>query len=224
MKKGIKMSRRSRTLLAGVLTAAMAIQPMTAFAAGSLPETQNEETTVLTIESVEANSYQSGNEASLAIDGNTGTHWHSSWDTGHPVVADGLYITMDLGQETAELSQLTYTPRQDKDYNGIYTEYEISASTDGSEYTKVAEGTWAADKEVKTATFPETEARYVRLTAVHTMGNSDSEADQYACAAELALGAAGDWDRDAEKTELAEALAYLRNTMQIASQKTANRV
>lgn len=122
MKKGIKMSRRSRTLLAGVLTAAMAIQPMTAFAAGSLPETQNEETTVLTIESVEANSYQSGNEASLAIDGNTGTHWHSSWDTGHPVVADGLYITMDLGQETAELSQLTYTPRQDKDYNGIYTE------------------------------------------------------------------------------------------------------
>ena len=28
------MSRRSRTLLAGVLTAAMAIQPMTAFAAG----------------------------------------------------------------------------------------------------------------------------------------------------------------------------------------------
>ena len=220
MKKGIKMSRRSRTLLAGVLTAAMAIQPMTAFAAGSLPETQNEETTVLTIESVEANSYQSGNEASLAIDGNTGTHWQSSLDTGHPVVADGLYITMDLGQETAELSQLTYTPRQDKDYNGIYTEYEISASTDGSEYTKVAEGTWAADKEVKTATFPETEARYVRLTAVHTMGNSDSEADQYACAAELALGAAGDWDRDAEKTELAEALAAAQEYLDSDNGKT----
>ena len=169
-------------------------------------EDQPEDPSVLTIESVEANSYQSGNEASKAIDGNTGTHWHSSWDTGHPVVADGLYITMDLGQEVSSLSQLTYTPRQDKDSNGIYTEYEISVSTDGSEYTKVAEGTWAADKDVKTATFPETAARYVRLTAVHTMGNSDSEADQYACAAELALGAVGDWDRDAEKKVLVDAL------------------
>ena len=170
-------------------------------------EEEPEAPSVLTIQSVEANSYQSGNEASKAIDGSTGTHWHSSWATGHPTVADGLYITMDLGQEVSNLSQLTYTPRQDKDSNGIYTEYEISVSTDGSEYTKVAEGTWAADKDVKTATFPETAARYVRLTAVHTMGNSDSEADQYACAAELALGAVGDWDRDAEKAALSEALA-----------------
>ena len=175
---------------------------------------------VLTIESVEANSHQSGNEASKAIDGNTGTHWHSSWATGHPTVEDGLYITMDLGQEVSNLSQLTYTPRQDKDSNGIYTEYEISVSTDGSEYTKVAEGTWAADKDVKTATFPETAARYVRLTAVHTMGNSDSEADQYACAAELALGAVGDWDRDAEKAALSEALAAAQEYLDSENGKT----
>ena len=175
---------------------------------------------VLTIESVEANSHQSGNEASKAIDGNTGTHWHSSWETGHPTVEDGLYITMDLGQEVSNLSQLTYTPRQDKDSNGIYTEYEISVSTDGSEYTKVAEGTWAADKDVKTATFPETAARYVRLTAVHTMGNSDSEADQYACAAELALGAVGDWDRDAEKAALSEALAAAQEYLDSENGKT----
>ena len=175
---------------------------------------------VLTIESVEANSHQSGNEASKAIDGNTGTHWHSSWATGHPTVEDGLYITMDLGQEVSNLSQLTYTPRQDKDSNGIYTEYEISVSTDGSEYTKVAEGTWAADKDVKTATFPETAARYVRLTAVHTVGNSDSEADQYACAAELALGAVGDWDRDAEKAALSEALAAAQEYLDSENGKT----
>ena len=43
------------------------------------------------------------------------------------------------------------------------------------------------------------------------MGNSDSEADQYACAAELALGAVGDWDRDAEKAALSEALAAAQN-------------
>lgn len=175
---------------------------------------------VLTIQSVDANSYQSGNEANLAIDGNTGTHWHSAWATGHPTVADGLYITMDLGQEVSNLSQLTYTPRQDKDSNGIYTEYEISVSTDGSEYTKVAEGTWAADKDVKTATFPETAARYVRLTAVHTMGNSDSEADQYACAAELALGAVGDWDRDADKAALSEALAAAQEYLDSENGKT----
>lgn len=183
-------------------------------------EEEPEAPSVLTIQSVEANSYQSGNEASKAIDGSTGTHWHSSWATGHPTVADGLYITMDLGQEVSNLSQLTYTPRQDKDSNGIYTEYEISVSTDGSEYTKVAEGTWAADKDVKTATFPETAARYVRLTAVHTMGNSDSEADQYACAAELALGAVGDWDRDAEKAALSEALAAAQEYLDSENGKT----
>lgn len=183
-------------------------------------EEEPEAPSVLTIQSVEANSYQSGNEASKAIDGSTGTHWHSSWATGHPTVADGLYITMDLGQEVSNLSQLTYTPRQDKDSNGIYTEYEISVSTDGSEYTKMAEGTWAADKDVKTATFPETAARYVRLTAVHTMGNSDSEADQYACAAELALGAVGDWDRDAEKAALSEALAAAQEYLDSENGKT----
>ena len=183
-------------------------------------EEEPEAPSVLTIQSVEANSYQSGNEASKAIDGSTGTHWHSSWAIGHPTVADGLYITMDLGQEVSNLSQLTYTPRQDKDSNGIYTEYEISVSTDGSEYTKVAEGTWAADKDVKTATFPETAARYVRLTAVHTMGNSDSEADQYACAAELALGAVGDWDRDAEKAALSEALAAAQEYLDSENGKT----
>lgn len=183
-------------------------------------EEEPEAPSVLTIQSVETNSYQSGNEASKAIDGSTGTHWHSSWATGHPTVADGLYITMDLGQEVSNLSQLTYTPRQDKDSNGIYTEYEISVSTDGSEYTKVAEGTWAADKDVKTATFPETAARYVRLTAVHTMGNSDSEADQYACAAELALGAVGDWDRDAEKAALSEALAAAQEYLDSENGKT----
>lgn len=111
----------------------------------NVEEEEPEDPSVLTIQSVDANSYQSGNEANLAIDGNTGTHWHSSWATGHPTVADGLYITMDMGQEVSNLSQLTYTPRQDRDSNGIYTEYEISVSTDGSEYTKVAEGTWAAD-------------------------------------------------------------------------------
>ncbi|HIZ75720.1 MAG TPA: discoidin domain-containing protein, partial [Candidatus Mediterraneibacter stercoravium] len=186
----------------------------------NVEEEEPEDPSVLTIQSVDANSYQSGNEANLAIDGNTGTHWHSSWATGHPTVADGLYITMDMGQEVSNLSQLTYTPRQDRDSNGIYTEYEISVSTDGSEYTKVAEGTWAADKDVKTATFPETAARYVRLTAVHTMGNSDSEADQYACAAELALGAVGDWDRDAEKAALSEALAAAQEYLDSENGKT----
>ena len=179
-----------------------------------------EDPSVLTIKSVEANSTQSGNEAALAIDGNTSTHWHSSWATDHPTVADGLYITMDLGEEVSNLSQLTYTPRQDKDSNGIYTEYEISVSANGLEFTKVAEGTWAADKEVKTATFPETAARYVRLTAVHTMGNSDSEAGQYACAAELELGAKGDWDRDAEKAALKTALETAQEYLESENGKT----
>ena len=178
------------------------------------------DSSVLTIESVEANSYQSGNEASKAIDGNTSTHWHSSWGTGHPTVEDGLYITMDLGKEVSNLSQLTYTPRQDKDSNGIYTGYEILVSTDGSEFTKVAEGTWASDKAVKTATFPETTARYVRLTAVHTMGNNSNEVDQYACAAELALGAVGDWDRDADQKALKSALKAAKEYLESDNGKT----
>ena len=179
-----------------------------------------EDPSVLTIESVEANSHQSGNEAEKAIDGNTGTHWHSSWATGHPTVADGLYITMDLGKEVSNLSQLTYTPRQDKDINGTYTGYEIYVSKDNADYTKVAEGSWAADKTVKTATFPETSARYVRLVAVHSQGNNSNEMDQYASAAELALGAVGDWDRDAEKAALNEALAAAQEYLDSDNDKT----
>ncbi len=182
------------------------------------------DSSVLTIESVEANSYQSGNEASKAIDGNTSTHWHSSWGTGHPTVEDGLYITMDLGKEVNNLSQLTYTPRQDKDSNGIYTGYEILVSTDGSEFTKVAEGTWASDKAVKTATFPETTARYVRLTAVHTMGNNSNEVDQYACAAVLALGAVGDWDRDADQKALKSALKAAKEYLESDNGKTEQKL
>lgn len=161
----------------------------------------------LTITGATAASHSSGDLPQYAYDGNPSTMWHSSWDGDYPTVEDGLWITLDLGQEVSDVSRITYLPRQNHDTNGTYTGYEVLVSSNGTDFTKVAEGTWTADKTLKTATFPAVSARYVQLKATATQGNNDGENNKYASAAEIQLFHGDQWNRQEAQTALGEAVA-----------------
>lgn len=124
-----------------------------------------------------ATSWHVGNEPERAVDGDAYTFWHSEWSPPNPLPQS---ITVSLG-EARQVQTLHYQPRQDGNLNGTILDYTISVSVDGRTFTTVAEGTWPANALTKTATFPATEARYVRVTATRASGGS------YASAAEITL-------------------------------------
>ena len=161
----------------------------------------------LSIVNATAASHSSGDLPAYAYDGNPSTMWHSSWDGDYPTVEDGLWITLDLGQEFTDISKITYLPRQNNDTNGTYTGYEVWVSSNGTDFTKVAEGTWTADKTLKTATFPAVSARYVQLKATATKGNSDGEDNKYASAAEIQIFHGDQWNRQEAQAALGQAVS-----------------
>ncbi|BFK83258.1 hypothetical protein I4000191A8_03960 [Clostridia bacterium i40-0019-1A8] len=115
--------------------------------------------------------------ASYAIDGDTGTMWHTRWSS---TASAPHWLSVDLGR-TVELAKLTYLPRQDGNQNGYVQEYEISVSTDGQTYTPVLDGTWACDMAEKEAVFSTpVSARYVRLEAVGASMASCAECNIFA--------------------------------------------
>ncbi|MBE5871379.1 MAG: hypothetical protein E7294_08990 [Lachnospiraceae bacterium] len=136
---------------------------------------------------VSTDSFQTGNEAKKAIDGDSTTIWHNAW-TG-TVKPFPHHLTVDLGEETEDLYRLSYLPRQDKDSNGIVTGYRILVSNADKELTALEEndfeevrsGSWAEDKTEKTVVFrTEGKVRFVRLEILSGAGG-------YASAAELKL-------------------------------------
>ena len=77
----------------------------------------------------------SGNDgpASWAIDGNTGTIWHSRWSSGgtHPDIANDQNneFTIDFGQNVT-INKFEYVPRSSgTSVNGIITKYKLLYST-----------------------------------------------------------------------------------------------
>ena len=124
----------------------------------------------------------SGNEgpASNAVDNNLGTWWHTNWQTLPP--KDDLWITLELKEKTM-LDALRYYGR-DGSPNGRVNEYKVEVSTDGEEWTTVSTGNWENTAGWKLAVFNEpAAAKYVRLTGVHTYGDSGN--DKFMSAAEI---------------------------------------
>ena len=84
-----------------------------------------------------ASSYQDGNEAKYALDGNTSTIWHSSYSgsgTSFPVT-----ITFNF-KEVSHVDYMRYIPRQDGTPNGNWNEVDLSyaTTTNGTNFTKIA--------------------------------------------------------------------------------------
>lgn len=148
---------------------------------------------------ITADDYQSGNEPAKAIDGDANTIWHSSWSNRHDLP---LSITLSLKEPVTGIAQIAYLPRQDKDKNGIITKYRISVSTDGENFTQIAEGIWADDKSEKTATFDaQKEIKAIRLTAVETASNNGNEDSLYVSAAEIKIARREGFVRDTARLE-----------------------
>ncbi|MFC5449960.1 endo-alpha-N-acetylgalactosaminidase family protein [Paenibacillus aestuarii] len=101
------------------------------------------------------------NAASMVLDGDPDTIWHTKWDKSDPLPQS---ITLNLGG-TYDVNKIKVLPRQGGGSNGIITAYNVYVSTDGIQYTKVANGTWAQDKTEKIAEFPATRASFIKLEA-----------------------------------------------------------
>ncbi|MBO0826140.1 MAG: discoidin domain-containing protein [Streptosporangiales bacterium] len=111
-------------------------------------------------------------DASRAVDDRPETYWHSEFQPHAPLPQS---ITLDLGGQRS-VNGLSYQPRLDGS-NGMMTAYDVSVSDDGSTYTPVASGNWAATTSTKFASWPERSARYVRLTATAGVGGFASAAE-----------------------------------------------
>lgn len=112
-------------------------------------------------------------DASHAIDGDIGSMWHTAWDLSAPLPQS---LTLDLGS-VYNINKVTVLPRQ-SGTNGMITQYELYASTDGTNFAKISEGTWPqSNSSLKTINFNSTDARYVRITAIKGMGGWASIAE-----------------------------------------------
>jgi galactose oxidase len=117
---------------------------------------------------ISVDSFQSGNEGSKGIDGNTATFWHTQYS---PTVAALPHsVILDLGVSTA-VKAFIYRPRQDGNSNGNIGQYQISLSPNNAIWTMVVAGSFAYDASLKTVSFTSASARYVKITALNEAGN-----------------------------------------------------
>ena len=81
-----------------------------------------------------------------AIDGDTGTFWHTQWQGGSPPLPHAL--TIDMGSVRA-VGGFRYLPRQ-VGVNGRIADWKFYLSTDGSTWTLAGQGTFANTGEAQT--------------------------------------------------------------------------
>lgn len=102
------------------------------------------------------------NAASMAIDGDTNTLWHTKWKNGKPLPQS---ITLKLGGNY-NVNSIHYMPRQWGGTNGNITDYRVLVSSDGENFKEVASGKWTNDNIKKTVEFSPIKTSYVRLVAI----------------------------------------------------------
>ncbi len=134
--------------------------------------------------------------AEAAVDGDENTYWHSKYGSGAKGHAGAIsnrerygenYIELTLpGEGTTNVVALRYHARGSA--NGRIGNYTVKVSTDQTNWTTVAQGTFTNDANWQIANFGRVvEAKYVRLYATSSYG---SEANAHMTAAEIHLVAA----------------------------------
>lgn len=125
-----------------------------------------------------AGSTQAGsNPVEKALDGDTGSWWHTSWAADSRPTKEDLWYQMEL-EETVKLDQLRYYPRYQSDdvskghQNGFIKKYKVEVSKNGKDWEQVSTGDWTPKAGWLEANFDKaTEAKYVKLTGLETMSN-----------------------------------------------------
>ncbi|MBS5165433.1 MAG: S-layer homology domain-containing protein [Butyricicoccus pullicaecorum] len=128
---------------------------------------------------------------SFAVNGNADDWWHSRYGEGegHDNLSEypeERFIQLELEEETV-LNALRYLPRKGE-LNGVITKYYIEVSTDGHEWSSIAEGTWEASAGWKLAPFAgAVKAKYVRLYGMETKPENKfmTAAEIRVCVAEI---------------------------------------
>ena len=135
---------------------------------------------------VSADSYQGGNEAKLAIDGNNATYWHTAWGANEPRHPHQIVIDM---QKTYMVTAITYLARQDGNTNGMVKAYEVYLSTDGKTWgTAAVSGDFQNTTALQTAKLKSAKAaRYIKFVA-----KSEINGNAWTSAAEIGILASGD--------------------------------
>ena len=114
------------------------------------------------------------------LDDNMSSIWHTDW---YGTSRANHWIQLEVTEDYV-VDAMRYYPRT-SGTNGTITKYEIQVSNDGSEWTTVATGDWAADSSMKVAAFEPQRTKYVRLVAVNAGGPAGNYV--FASAAELRL-------------------------------------
>lgn len=127
---------------------------------------------------VNADSWQGGNEPEKVLDGNQNTFWHTQWNPNNAPMPH--QITIDM-KSSRYVNGITYLPRQDGNQNGNFGQHKVFCSNDGNNFgSALAIGTYKNDQKLKTTVFASTNCRYIRIT-IQTEGNGNP----WASAAEI---------------------------------------
>lgn len=120
-----------------------------------------------------ATGFRTGEGPLNAIDGLSDKGYETCWSTWGLSSALPHSITIDLGGVWSDVSTLEYLPKQwnrTGTTDGDITSYTISVSTDGTNFTQVATGTWAGDRATKVAEWPARNVGFVRIRATEAAG------------------------------------------------------
>ena len=119
-----------------------------------------------------------GQPASLAIDNDPDTFWHTHTGAGRQPPPQSLVI--DLGKEQ-ELTGFLYLPRQDDNTTGNVTKYIVAVSPDGQTWNDAAQGEFAnivANPVQQKVRFAKpAQARYLKFTAAGGIDNCANAAE-----------------------------------------------
>jgi galactose oxidase len=117
---------------------------------------------------ITVDSFEAGNQGSNAIDSNINTCWQTEYS---PVsVSLPHWAIIDLGQSEL-INGFSYLPCQGGKSNGKIGLHTIELSLDNTTWTLVANATFIDDMSSKQTGFPNSKARYVRITAYTEAGN-----------------------------------------------------
>lgn len=115
-------------------------------------------------------------DISAAFDGNDASYWHSDYNhNGKEFVwiAECPHaIHIDFGGIT-KVSGFRYLPRQDGNDTGLFNEFKVFGSKDGTEYTEIYEGkfTWdGTDRKAKSVSWGDMDLRAIQIEILSTNG------------------------------------------------------
>jgi len=108
--------------------------------------------------------------------GSAGGHFQTLWQSSGTLPQS---VTLNLGKSYNYIERLFYLPSRNTTH-GYITSYRIYVSTDGTNFTQVTSGTWAADATIKRVSFATQTAQYVRLEAVAVSDGTSAVAGEVA--------------------------------------------